>query len=282
MCWYLFLETVRAVLFDRMYNAGSEVSTAVVMKCTVFWDITTCSPLKANRCFGGAHRLHVQGRISQENTSVKAGEKLAADYHLLSRWHLSRLRTWTWRRRSSIHTQTHIQTGPWSHKRIYSSFMELQWVKKQVLWKFRWHDIHILFTYLSFVNDDVSRVTTWAVSWYMLGETEEYHENHDFGNRLLGRDQNPLICWIRKKSATRSTATSGEVHSKFNQNPPSGWNMRKGGQTWRLMYAFTTCSTRRDHRHIQAWQCFNSCETCAPHSAVVNYISVISRRKRRK
>jgi hypothetical protein len=32
---------------------GFEVLTAVVMKNTIFWDITSCSTLKVNRCFGG-------------------------------------------------------------------------------------------------------------------------------------------------------------------------------------------------------------------------------------
>jgi hypothetical protein len=45
---------------------GFEVLTAVVMKSTIFWDITPCSPLKFNRRFGGTYRLHLQGRrISQ-------------------------------------------------------------------------------------------------------------------------------------------------------------------------------------------------------------------------
>jgi hypothetical protein len=34
----------------------------VVMKCSIFWDITPCSPLKVNRRFGGTCRLHLQGR----------------------------------------------------------------------------------------------------------------------------------------------------------------------------------------------------------------------------
>jgi hypothetical protein len=36
------------------------------MKSSIFCDITQCSSLQANRCFGGTHRLHIQGRrISQ-------------------------------------------------------------------------------------------------------------------------------------------------------------------------------------------------------------------------
>jgi hypothetical protein len=34
-----------------MWNVGFEVLTAVVMKGTIFWDITPCSPLKVNRHF---------------------------------------------------------------------------------------------------------------------------------------------------------------------------------------------------------------------------------------
>jgi hypothetical protein len=39
-----------------------EILTVVVMKSTVFWDITPCSPLKVNRHFGGKYRLHIQDR----------------------------------------------------------------------------------------------------------------------------------------------------------------------------------------------------------------------------
>jgi hypothetical protein len=41
---------------------GSEVLTAVIMKRTIFWDITPCSPLSVHRRFGGTCRLHLQGR----------------------------------------------------------------------------------------------------------------------------------------------------------------------------------------------------------------------------
>jgi hypothetical protein len=35
--------------------------TKLHMKCTIFWDITSCSPLKVNWRFGGTYRLHLQG-----------------------------------------------------------------------------------------------------------------------------------------------------------------------------------------------------------------------------
>jgi hypothetical protein len=37
-----------------------EVLTAVVMKGSIFWDITPCSSLKVNRHFGRTYRLHLQ------------------------------------------------------------------------------------------------------------------------------------------------------------------------------------------------------------------------------
>jgi hypothetical protein len=42
------------------YDVISEVLTEVVMKGTIFWDITLHSPLKVKRSFGGTYRLHLQ------------------------------------------------------------------------------------------------------------------------------------------------------------------------------------------------------------------------------
>jgi hypothetical protein len=63
-------------------NVGVEVFTAVVMKCTIFWDIMPCSPLKVNRRFGGTYRLHLQGRKMSRESS---------DCYLITRWYLARL-----------------------------------------------------------------------------------------------------------------------------------------------------------------------------------------------
>jgi hypothetical protein len=55
---------------------GFEVLTAVVMKSTIFWDVTPCSPLKVNRCFGGTYGLHFHGeKWAEQETSVRAGGK---------------------------------------------------------------------------------------------------------------------------------------------------------------------------------------------------------------
>jgi hypothetical protein len=52
---------------DNNLILGFEVLTAVVMKSSIFWHITSCSSLKVNRHFGGTYYLHLQGqRISQE------------------------------------------------------------------------------------------------------------------------------------------------------------------------------------------------------------------------
>jgi hypothetical protein len=43
------------------------LKTKSIIKSTIFWDITPCSPLNVNRRFGGTYRLHLQGRrISRE------------------------------------------------------------------------------------------------------------------------------------------------------------------------------------------------------------------------
>jgi hypothetical protein len=36
-------------------HLGFDVLTAVVMKTTIFWDITPCSPLGVGRLFGGTY-----------------------------------------------------------------------------------------------------------------------------------------------------------------------------------------------------------------------------------
>jgi hypothetical protein len=41
----------------RAEYVGFEVLTAMVMKRTIFWGITPCSPLSVNRRFGGTYRV---------------------------------------------------------------------------------------------------------------------------------------------------------------------------------------------------------------------------------
>jgi hypothetical protein len=68
-----------------------EVSSAIVMKDSLFGDITPCSALKVNRRFAGTCDLHLHGR--------RIGQ-VSSPYHLLSfrcfAWLI--LRPWIWKR----------------------------------------------------------------------------------------------------------------------------------------------------------------------------------------
>jgi hypothetical protein len=46
------------------FYVGFEVLTAVVLKSTIFWDMTPCSPLSFNGRFGGTYRI----RLNMERT----------------------------------------------------------------------------------------------------------------------------------------------------------------------------------------------------------------------
>jgi hypothetical protein len=48
-----------------IHPVGLEVLMTIVMKNSVFWDITPYSPLKVNRHFGGMCILHLKRRICQ-------------------------------------------------------------------------------------------------------------------------------------------------------------------------------------------------------------------------
>jgi hypothetical protein len=64
-------------------------STAIrITESINFWDITPCSPLSVNRCFGGTYRLHLEGQeISSARTSKQVGGE-QNDCHLLASWFL--------------------------------------------------------------------------------------------------------------------------------------------------------------------------------------------------
>jgi hypothetical protein len=71
----------RSVLFlsKHFHCLGYEVLTAVVMKSTIFWEVTWCSLLEIIRRFGGTYRLHLQGRV----------RRIITAWHLLSLWYLA-------------------------------------------------------------------------------------------------------------------------------------------------------------------------------------------------
>jgi hypothetical protein len=63
--------------------AGFEVLAAVVMKSTIFWDITPCSPLSVNRRFGGTYRLYLQGKkISSARNQRESRGQAESDLYL--------------------------------------------------------------------------------------------------------------------------------------------------------------------------------------------------------
>jgi hypothetical protein len=64
---WLVISTVYIGLYADLsentnYIIEVEVLTAVVMKSTIFLDITPCSPLKVKQRFRGKYRLYHQGR----------------------------------------------------------------------------------------------------------------------------------------------------------------------------------------------------------------------------
>jgi hypothetical protein len=74
-----------------------------ILKSSIFWDITPCSPLKVNRRFGGTRTLHFQGRrISQTSKSL-----LATCFHAGFFWLI--LRPWRWGATCSSETSVDFQ-----------------------------------------------------------------------------------------------------------------------------------------------------------------------------
>jgi hypothetical protein len=51
------------------FKVGFEVLTTVVMKSSVLWDITLCTPPKVNQHFRGTCHLHLQGQTVSQATS---------------------------------------------------------------------------------------------------------------------------------------------------------------------------------------------------------------------
>jgi hypothetical protein len=72
---------IRVFLGPVKYDVGFEVLTAADMKLSIFWDITPCSSLKVNRCFGGTYRFHLQGR-----RIIQAGKQYEKDSKQTLNW----------------------------------------------------------------------------------------------------------------------------------------------------------------------------------------------------
>jgi hypothetical protein len=72
---------IKKKLTNKNYFVGFDVVTAMVMKITIFPDITPCSPLKVNRRFGGTYCLHLQGQIIQAKYQREKKTRLATYFH---------------------------------------------------------------------------------------------------------------------------------------------------------------------------------------------------------
>jgi hypothetical protein len=80
---------------ESLDYVGFDVLTAVVMKSTIFWNITPYSPLSVKRRFWGTYRLHLQRRKTK--LSKKLAWKEMESFHagfLLSLF----FQPWRWRR----------------------------------------------------------------------------------------------------------------------------------------------------------------------------------------
>jgi hypothetical protein len=76
--------TLSELCSAEWYNdyVGFEVLTAVVMKSTMFCDITPCIPLRVNRRFGAKYHLNLQGqRISQAGNKSALQSLLATCFY---------------------------------------------------------------------------------------------------------------------------------------------------------------------------------------------------------
>jgi hypothetical protein len=98
------------LLVQRLYSLWSQddrqasvILTAMLMKASIFRDITLCSPLKVNRRFGRTCHFHLQSRrIIHQQAEIRADVSDIA-CRLLSIWFLAWLilRLWRWRRHDS-------------------------------------------------------------------------------------------------------------------------------------------------------------------------------------
>jgi hypothetical protein len=59
-----------------MHYVGFEILTALVVKSTIFWDITLCSLMDVYWCVGGMRCFHLQGpRLSQASKQQYRGSE---------------------------------------------------------------------------------------------------------------------------------------------------------------------------------------------------------------
>jgi hypothetical protein len=85
-----FVQLVASLLYNTqlcppLLQRRFEVLTLVVMKGSIFWDTTPCSPLKINWRFGEIYLLHIDfERIRQARNQHKSGSKHTTCFVLVS------------------------------------------------------------------------------------------------------------------------------------------------------------------------------------------------------
>jgi hypothetical protein len=117
----------RFMLFSKQSLKDVEVLTAVVMKSSIFWDITSCSPLKVNRRFGGTYRLHLHEYVltafrlisfSAYNSTLRmeaiCSSETSVDFQRTTRRNISGDRTLQWLKHiKHIHTLLSFDVSRW-------------------------------------------------------------------------------------------------------------------------------------------------------------------------
>jgi hypothetical protein len=68
-----------------------EFNTAVVLKSSVFWNITYSSALKASRRFGRLCRLHIQGRENKPKTKPASSDEYVKQEPSTKQWQVELL-----------------------------------------------------------------------------------------------------------------------------------------------------------------------------------------------
>jgi hypothetical protein len=116
-------------LTNILSNVGFEVFRTVVMKSSIFWDITLCTLLKINQHFRGTCQFHFK---------VQGGTA----FHLLSRWFLAWLifLTLTTEATCSFKTSVDFQQTTWRYipedRTLHSKECTWMWRELRMFCKF--------------------------------------------------------------------------------------------------------------------------------------------------
>jgi hypothetical protein len=144
---------------DAKYESwvGSEVFTAAIMKTSIFWDITPCSPLNVNPMFRSKispQCLVPKNKPSKKKNSVKQVASRVLLHAAFFAWLI--LRHWRWRR--------HIPLK----RRL--TFNRLHGITAQKIEFFYWNCSHL----------PPARIT--VLKNIAVGKTEDFLQNGNRGN----------------------------------------------------------------------------------------------------